>query len=429
MKESSSAGGGSNSNDHMLNVQQILALKRSCAFPTSLSSSTSTSTSTSASTAASTNTKTPNGTGAGDAAAIAISAARKRTLQREWITALTDTKAILSDSDSDSDDYYSNDSDDSDHDSDDSEDDDDNDDDDEQNQETVVAKKAMVQAVFSRTLSAPTLDCAAAEQGACDEHEPVAKRARLESSFSVERAVGDGAGLGMGRRLPMVDSAPVLTTTTTATSTATNNNNNNNNNSTSRKNMTKPDDCLRSLLAEHGASTRTFSALDNTTQTFFLPVTAQSIEAYDMQVVQAVRNSDIATLRQLLKSGRTLQCGNKFGESIVHTCCRRGSVDVLKFLLQEAGVSCRVTCDYGRTPLHDACWTSTPNFELVDLLLQQSPDLLHVTDVRGFLPLAYVRQEHWDDWCHYLQSKVVVQNGGGGVDGVVQQLAARELGV
>jgi hypothetical protein len=33
----------------------------------------------------------------------------------------------------------------------------------------------------------------------------------------------------------------------------------------------------------------------------------------------------------------------------------------------------------------------------------------------GFLPLVYVRQEHWDDWCRYLKSKNV------------EELATREL--
>jgi hypothetical protein len=289
-------------------------------------------------------------------------------------------------------------------------------------QETVVVK-ALVKAAFSRTLSAPDFAKFMEKKKQRDDLdmntqvdgvgvEPAAKRARLQS-FPTKR---DGC------RLPMVDSAPVLSsnakatnptittvsayaTTATATATA----------SEQTKNKTQPDDYLRSLLAQHGVSTKTFSALE--TNNFFLPVTAASVEAYDMQVVKAVRTEDLATLRTLLRTGRSLQCGNKFGESIVHTCCRRGSLTVLQFLLQEAAVSCRVTCDYGRTPLHDACWTSdAPNFQLMDLLLAACPDLLHVKDARGFLPLAYVRQEHWDDWCRYLQSK-----------NVVEQLAAREL--
>jgi len=62
--------------------------------------------------------------------------------------------------------------------------------------------------------------------------------------------------------------------------------------------------------------------------------------------------------------------------------------------------------DFGRTPLHDACWTSLPRFELVRYILQKEPGLLHVKDVRGHVPLNYVRKEHWDVWCDFfLQNK------------------------
>jgi hypothetical protein len=372
----------------MLNVQQVLALRQAIS----------------------------NNASAGDADAMA--AARKMTFKRQWTAAFAENKNndtpatdcdSIDDSDSDSDDLsddeYCTTSDDE--------------------EETVVAK-AMVKAAFSRTLSAPAFaklmgnDIGdSTTQGV----EPSTKRARLAystvaqspglefESSSVER---------VGARLPMVDSAPAVlklndprlthgvssNTTIPTSSTAA---------ASTIKNITKPDDYLRSLLAQHGMSTKTFSALE-IKDDFFLKVTAESVEAYDMQVVKAVRTQDVTTLRQLLQSGRSLQCGNKFGESIVHTACRKGSLQVLQFLLQEANVSCRVICDYGRTPLHDACWTSErPNFQLMDLLLTACPDLLHMKDARGFLPLAYVRQEHWDDWCRYLKSKDV------------QQLAAREL--
>jgi hypothetical protein len=374
---------GRGGDDQMFSVQQILALKRSCAFPTSSSSA------------------TPTNNCADNPDTIAIAAARKMTIQLQWVAAFaenndttTTTKDALSDYD-----YYSDDDDDSGNEDYTTSDDE---------EETVVAK-AIVKAAFTRRLSAPDFaklkgrnDIAdnAIRDPASEGGEPSAKRARLES-FPVERVDG---------RLPMADSVPVLrrhvsNNATDPSTTASHNN---------KKNFMKPDDCLRALLTQHGASTKTFSALE--TNDFFLPVTAASIEAYDMQVVKAVRNSDVAALRELLKSGRSLQCGNKFGESIVHACCRRGSLTVLQFLFQEASVSCRVTCDYGRTPFHDACWTSDePNFQLIDFLLAACPDLLHVKDARGFLPLAYVRQEHWDDWCRYLKSKNV------------EQLIAREL--
>jgi ankyrin repeat protein len=100
-----------------------------------------------------------------------------------------------------------------------------------------------------------------------------------------------------------------------------------------------------------------------------------------------------------------MQCGNKFGETIIHAAARRHSAEVAKFLLDECNVCPRVCCDSGRTPLHDACWTVNPNFDVVTLLLDKCPDLLYITDKRGFTPMQYIRQELWGQWCHYLDQR------------------------
>ena len=63
--------------------------------------------------------------------------------------------------------------------------------------------------------------------------------------------------------------------------------------------------------------------------------------------------------------------------------------------LIEARSSVQVTDDFGRTPLHDACWTSTPNFDIVLLLLDHDPWLPCIVDCRGSAPLGYVRKAHW----------------------------------
>ena len=60
--------------------------------------------------------------------------------------------------------------------------------------------------------------------------------------------------------------------------------------------------------------------------------------------------------------------------------------------------------DYGRTPLHDACWTVTPNFALMELLIRECPDLLLVKDARGFTPMSYTRKEHWGNWNNFLRT-------------------------
>jgi ankyrin repeat protein len=92
---------------------------------------------------------------------------------------------------------------------------------------------------------------------------------------------------------------------------------------------------------------------------------------------------------------------NKFSESIVHIACRRSSVDVVDFILKNGG-STSLVDDYGRTPLHDACWRMHPQFDVVTLLLDRNIDLLRLTDVRGAHALNYVSKDQWLQWCAYL---------------------------
>ena len=82
--------------------------------------------------------------------------------------------------------------------------------------------------------------------------------------------------------------------------------------------------------------------------------------------------------------------------------CRRGDHKLLQLFLDN-GASLQITDDFGRTPLHDACWTPEPFFELVELVLQNDRRLLNITDCRGSLPLAYVRKIHWNQWKEFLE--------------------------
>ena len=92
---------------------------------------------------------------------------------------------------------------------------------------------------------------------------------------------------------------------------------------------------------------------------------------------------------------------NRFSESVVHIACRRASFEVADYVLSNGG-DCNIVDDYGRTPLHDACWRMEPRFDVVTLLLDKNLDLLRTLDVRGSTPLKYVREEHWIQWCAYL---------------------------
>jgi Ankyrin repeat len=194
----------------------------------------------------------------------------------------------------------------------------------------------------------------------------------------------------------------------------------------------KPDDCLQQLLrnahaggavsqslSKNPSSIRYHPAAELTN--FFVPLTSAALEAYTADLTRAVHQQDVAALRRWhaerqestpgLATSPGAACGetqslwhagNKFGETIVHAACRRGSIPVLSFLLSH-GAPLQVCCDAYRTPLHDACWTSTDHpGPLLDLILDACPDLLYILDARGFTPLQYVPRAQWSVWNDYL---------------------------
>mmetsp|Transcript_35372 Transcript_35372/g.101903 ORF Transcript_35372/g.101903 Transcript_35372/m.101903 type:complete len:227 (-) Transcript_35372:17-697(-) len=138
----------------------------------------------------------------------------------------------------------------------------------------------------------------------------------------------------------------------------------------------------------------------------FLRPTDAEIAAYDLEVVRVIRNGDLDRLTRLHAEGKDLNAANRFGESLLHMACRRGRVPILKFMLQEAQVRVDRKDDFGRTPLHDACWTPSPNFDIMDELLNHvDPFMLLAKDVRGSTPFDYCREEHWEAWVKYLSER------------------------
>ena len=160
---------------------------------------------------------------------------------------------------------------------------------------------------------------------------------------------------------------------------------------------------IETVLQCNGLSTKAFPALE--LQNFFLEPTDEHLDSYDKAVLDAVHDEDVDTLRAMFKSGKNLQCCNRFGESLLHMVCRRGFVRIAAFLIHEAGVSLRVRDDCGRTPLHDACWAMLPAYELVELLIAEEPDLLLISDKRGHTPFQYARREHWHYWRKFLYDR------------------------
>jgi hypothetical protein len=253
----------------------------------------------------------------------------------------------------------------------------------EEEQETQLVN-ALVKAAFDRTLAEPVLTRLVASASG----ERPEKKRRLDASSAAP--ISEYIKCTTMR---MTQSEPALVALSDSCK--------------KRKQATslKPEDFLRFLLKAKGKILKTFPALS--LKNFFHAVTDESIDAYSMDVVKAVREENVDALRRIQDSGKTLQCANRFRESIIHIACRRGSLSVLKFLLKEANVTCRVCCDYGRTSLHDACWTSSPNFQVIGLLLDACPDLLYTTDKRGSTPLAYVRPGNFQDWCDFLNRRGV----------------------
>jgi len=158
---------------------------------------------------------------------------------------------------------------------------------------------------------------------------------------------------------------------------------------------------LEKLLQSRGYSTQSFCSLEGG---YYCKPTALQKASYGIRTVQAVRQSNPELLQKILDCKLSPNPCNSFGESVVHMACRRGDFKLLK-ILKDAGCSLQVTDDFGRTPLHDACWTAEPNFETVELILNTDIRLLNVVDCRGSSPLSYVKRDHWMKWIAYFQSR------------------------
>lgn len=164
-----------------------------------------------------------------------------------------------------------------------------------------------------------------------------------------------------------------------------------------------PGDFILAAFRANGCNARIQMS---TSSPLFHSPTEDEIAAYNQDVIKATRERNFDKLRVMLQEGKTLQCCNRFGESLMHMACRRGFTDVVEFLVKEAKCSLFVRDDYGRTAMHDAAWSPRPNFELMDFLIDQTPELLLLSDVRGHTPFSYVRKEHWKEWISFLEKRV-----------------------
>lgn len=162
-----------------------------------------------------------------------------------------------------------------------------------------------------------------------------------------------------------------------------------------------PEAYLDVLIRSRGYSIERYQTLKGA---YHNKPTALQQASYDINLKDLIRKGDLETFEGILAAKISPNPCNSFGESIVHMVCRRGDTEFLK-LLVKYGCCLQVSDDYGRTPLHDACWSSKPNFEIVDIILRSDRRMVHLTDARGFAPLSYVRKDHWSNWLEFLERK------------------------
>lgn len=139
--------------------------------------------------------------------------------------------------------------------------------------------------------------------------------------------------------------------------------------------------------------------------TYFLKATPDRIAAYSRDLLTTVRQKDMPKLQRLHAEGKLQNACNPFGESLLHLACRKGLTEVVEFLCGQTDgpqLSLFVHDDYGRTVMHDACWTVRPQWPLVEFLLEHAPQLLACADVRGHIPLNYVPKDDWSVWMDFL---------------------------
>ena len=156
------------------------------------------------------------------------------------------------------------------------------------------------------------------------------------------------------------------------------------------------------MIKARGYSTKKYVSLEGG---YYCRPTPLQQASYGTRISSGVRAQDSGLVKRLLDAGLSPNPCNNYGESLVHTVCRKGHTQLLHTFL-DAGCSLQVTDDYGRTPLHDACWRAEPSFECVLMILDSDKNLLNLCDARGTTPLGYVSKANYGKWIEFLESKL-----------------------
>eukprot|EP00977_Amphora_coffeiformis_P002925 scaffold565_cov137-Amphora_coffeaeformis.AAC.2 len=125
-------------------------------------------------------------------------------------------------------------------------------------------------------------------------------------------------------------------------------------------------------------------------------------EGYTMEAVNAIRSNNVEALRSMWAAGQSFNACNSNGEYLIHLACRRSRPETVEFLL-ESGARADVRDRQGRTILHDVCWKSKPDVEMMAVVLRLAPpELLLARDHRGHTPFDFARKQHSQQWNEFL---------------------------
>jgi hypothetical protein len=117
----------------------------------------------------------------------------------------------------------------------------------------------------------------------------------------------------------------------------------------------------------------------------------------DEDAVSATETNDLGRIQSLHAVGHSLDHCGRFGESLLHIACTRGHLEMTKFLIREAKCSLDVRNTHGRSPLHNACLATKPNFALLTLLIEERSSHLCLPDYMGKTPLEYLTCSYWEE--------------------------------
>jgi hypothetical protein len=168
--------------------------------------------------------------------------------------------------------------------------------------------------------------------------------------------------------------------------------------------LVSPQNYLDALLKQRGYSTERFKTLQTA---YYNDPTPLQLASYHVHLIHLVRLHKLDELNELFSCGISPNPCNDYGESLLHKVCRRGDASLLNVMIRN-GACLHVADDYGRTPLHDACFTVKPAFCVVEILLSKRGDMFQMLDARGHAPLEYVRKTHWAAWTQFLEQKADV---------------------